>query len=121
MSDWKLPWEGECRCGSVRFRITSPPLLSAVCHCRSCQRMSASAFSTTIFIPSDGFSLIQGATVIGGTHGEDSHHQHCDTCKGWVFTTSEKARAFVNVRATLLDAPQLFVPFMETQTAERLP
>ena len=28
MDDWKLPWEGGCRCGEVRFRVTSPPFLS---------------------------------------------------------------------------------------------
>ena len=32
MDDWKLPWEGGCRCGEVRFRVTAPPLLSAACH-----------------------------------------------------------------------------------------
>jgi len=25
--DWKLPWEGGRRCGEVRFRVTTPPLL----------------------------------------------------------------------------------------------
>jgi hypothetical protein len=43
----KLPIEGGCRCGRVRFRLAEQPWLEAACHCRGCQRMTASAFSTT--------------------------------------------------------------------------
>ena len=32
MSDWNLPWEGGCRCGQVRFRISQPPLLYPYWH-----------------------------------------------------------------------------------------
>ena len=30
----KLPIEGGCRCGRVRFRLGERPWLEAVCHCR---------------------------------------------------------------------------------------
>ena len=119
--DWKLPWEGGCRCGAVRFRISGPPLMSAVCHCRGCQRMTGSAFSTTLFVPEDGFALLAGETVLGGAMPADARHHHCDSCKGWVFTTAEPSMGFVNVRATLLDDAAWFAPFIETQTAEKLP
>ena len=26
MRDWKLPWDGGCRCGKVRFRVSAEPL-----------------------------------------------------------------------------------------------
>lgn len=122
MDDWKLPWEGGCRCGALRFEITLPPLIASVCHCRGCQLMSGSAFSTTLVIPEDGFAATAGEPVIGGLHGPDAHHKHCNYCKSWVFTTmAAPEMAFVNIRATMLDDPFWFVPFMETQTAEKLP
>ena len=119
--DWKLPWDGGCRCGAVRFRISAPPLVSAVCHCRGCQRMSGSAFSTTLIVPEGGFSVTEGETVLGGAPSPDLRHQHCDRCKSWVFTRMEPSMGFTNVRATLLDDAGWFVPFLESFTAEKLP
>ena len=121
MDEWKLPWEGGCRCGGLRFRIDAPPLLASICHCRGCQRMSASTFSTTLTIPSAGFAVTQGEAVVGGLHAEEVHHYHCGHCKSWVFTRPGQDLGFVNVRATMLDEPGWFVPYVETQTAEKLP
>jgi hypothetical protein len=36
VDDWKLPWDGGCRCGEVRVRVTKPPLLAGACHCTGC-------------------------------------------------------------------------------------
>ena len=116
-----LPIEGGCRCGRVRFRLTEAPWMETVCHCRGCQRMTASAFSTTLIMPVGGFAVIAGETVIGGIHGDEAHHHHCDWCKGWVFTTPAADLGFVNVRATLLDDAGWFAPWAEIQTAEMLP
>ena len=71
MDEWKLPWEGGCRCGAVRIRVTKPPLLAMACHCTGCQRMSASAFSLTLTLPADGFAVTRGEPVIGGLQGDD--------------------------------------------------
>lgn len=116
-----LPIEGGCRCGHVRFRLSAPPMMEAACHCIGCQRMTGSAFSTTIVMPEDGFAVIAGDTVVGGLRGDAIDHHHCDRCKGWVFTRPRGDMGFVNVRATLLDDARWFAPWMETQTAERLP
>ena len=116
-----LPIEGGCRCGRTRFRITAPPLLAMVCHCTGCQRMSASAFSTSIAVPSDSFSVTAGEPVIGGLHGDQARHHHCDWCKSWVFTRIEPEMGFTNVRATMLDDTSWFAPFIETYTSEAFP
>lgn len=112
--------EGGCRCGAVRFRLTQPPLMETVCHCRGCQRMSASAFSTTLIMPEPGFA-VTGEVVVGGAPSDMLEHHHCASCKSWVFTRMKVAAGFVNVRATLLDDASWFAPWMETQTAEKLP
>ena len=73
----ELPLEGGCRCGRVRFRINQQPMMETICHCHGCQRMSASAFSTTLIMPEAGFAFIAGETVIGGMHsGEGDLAQH---------------------------------------------
>lgn len=116
-----LPMEGGCRCGQVRFRIGAPPILTMACHCRGCQRMSASAFSLSAAIPSAGFEVIAGEPVIGGLHGADAHHYHCPHCKSWIFTRPEGMDWFVNIRPTMLDDAKWFTPFIETYTSEKLP
>lgn len=120
MREWKLPWDGGCRCGQVRLRISAPPLLTMACHCVGCQRMSASAFSLTAAIPSVGFSTVQGEPAIGGLHGA-SRHYFCPHCMSWLFTRPEGIDGFVNLRPTMLDDPAWFSPFIETMTSEKLP
>jgi hypothetical protein len=102
------------------MRITAPPLLTMACHCSGCQRMTASAFSLSIAIPSNGFEVVQGEPVIGGLHGGPRHY-HCPHCKSWLFTRPEGMDHFVNLRATMLDEHSWFIPFVETCTAEALP
>lgn len=119
LNHWKLPWEGGCRCGAVR--VTLPPLLTSACHCTGCQKVSASAFSLTLSIASDGFEVLQGETTIGGIHGPQIHHHHCDRCKSWVFTHVDGLDFLVNLRATMLDDHGWLAPFVEVFTVEKLP
>lgn len=115
-----LPWEGGCRCGRVRFRVSAAPILTMACHCTGCQKMSASAFSLSAAIPSEGFTVTRGEPVIGGLHGA-SRHYFCGHCMSWMFTRPEGMDFFVNLRPSMLDNPQSFVPFIETWTSEKLP
>lgn len=121
MPGWSLPMEGGCRCNTVRIRITQQPLLTMACHCTGCQKMSASAYSLSMAIPTAGFEVIAGETVIGGLHGDHGHHHHCDWCKSWMFTRIEPDMGFVNVRPTMLDDAMWFAPFIESYTSEALP
>jgi hypothetical protein len=118
---WNLPWQGGCRCGQLRIRVTQAPLFTSACHCTGCQRMTGGAFSLTITVPGAGFEVTQGETVMGGLRGPEVHHHHCDQCKSWVFTRVEGIDTFVNVRASMLDECRWFVPFVEVWTSEKLP
>jgi hypothetical protein len=118
-TDWSLPWNGGCRCGQLRIRATVAPILTMACHCRGCQRMSASAYSLTAMFPAAGFVVTDGEPVIGGMHGEHRHF-FCIHCKSWVFTRPHGVDQFVNVRPTTFDDVSWFVPFIETYTSEKL-
>ena len=64
------------------------------------------------------FVITEGEPVIGGLHGPEARHHHCDHCKSWLFT---RWGDMVNLRATMLDDPGWFEPFLETWTREKLP
>ncbi len=115
-----LPIDGSCRCGRVHLHIDAAPMMTMACHCRGCQRMSGSAFSLTLAVPSAALT-VTGDTVIGGLHGEQVRHHHCDHCKGWLFTRIEPDPGFTNVRVGVLDRPEAFAPFIDTCVAEALP
>jgi hypothetical protein len=120
MSEWKLPWDGGCRCDQTRIRVSAPPLLASACHCTGCQRMAASAFSLTVAVPSAGFDVIAGNPVVGGLHGP-TRHLFCPRCMSWMFTHPEGMDEFVNLRPSILDDHSWFVPFIEVWAQERLP
>lgn len=119
--EWRLPWQGGCLCGRVRFEVTAAPLLSMACHCRGCQRLTASAFSLTLVVPGNGFAIIEGATVPGGLHGENLY-AFCDRCKSWLFTEpAGSGNGMIFLRPTMLDAARWTEPFVESMTREKLP
>jgi hypothetical protein len=120
MREWKLPWDGGCRCGRIRLRVSAPPLLAWACHCTGCQQMTAGAFSLTLTIPAAGFAVTAGDPVIGGLHGP-TRHFFCSYCMSWMFTRPEGLDEFVNLRPSMLDDHSWFVPLIEVWTREKLP
>ena len=115
--DWKLPREGGCRCGQVRFRVSAAPYVTMACHCTGCQRMSSSAYSLSAAIPAEAFEVTQGEPMIGGLRGA-SRHYFCPHCMSWMFTRPEGLDWFVNIRSTMLDDTGGTAPFVETYTGE---
>jgi len=111
---------GRCRCGSTTFEVTAPPLMTMACHCTGCQRMTGSAFSLSELYPSSAFGLLSGEPVIGGLRGATRHY-FCPQCMSWLYTRPEGLDDLINVRATMFDDAQSFVPFVETYTCEKLP
>jgi hypothetical protein len=111
---------GGCMCGGVRFEISQTPALTLACHCRGCQRLSASAYSLSEMIPVDGFRVLAGEPVIGALHGP-SRYLYCPRCLNWLFTRPEGLDAFIMVRAMMLDEASDYSPFIETMTRDKLP
>jgi hypothetical protein len=82
--------------------------------------MTASAFSLSLAVPTEGFAVTAGQPVIGGLHGA-TRHFFCPRCKSWMFTRPEGLDQLVNVRAPTLDEHGWFQPFVEFWTEEKLP
>lgn len=120
MNDWNLPWSASCLCGAVKMAITSSPLLSLACHCKGCQKLTSSAYSMAFIVPESGFEVTEGEPVLGGLHGEHKQY-YCEYCKSWLFTLPAQMDTIVNVRSTILDDASWVVPFIDIETADKLP
>jgi hypothetical protein len=51
---------GGCLCGQVRYSAKVDPIFSAVCHCKTCQKQTGTAFRVVVAVPLPEVS-IQGA------------------------------------------------------------
>lgn len=114
------PFEGACMCGSVQIRITALPMLTLACHCRGCQKFSASAFSLTTMFPSESFSCT-GPLLVGGLKDPDRVHHFCKSCMNFIYSQIKGAEHRVNVRTSVLHNAAMFEPFVEVMTDAKLP
>ena len=112
--------EGQCRCGQVRFAVDGPPLVTMACHCRGCQRMSASAFSLSSLYPAEKLQVTDGGPMRGGLK-TGPEHMFCPNCMSWLYTVPEGMDAFINVRSTMFDNAAEHRPFVETYRSEGVP
>ena len=67
-----LKHEGGCYCGSLRYAVAGDPLNTAICHCKSCQRQTGSAYSVIIAVPRGSLSMDGSVATyeIAGDNGE---------------------------------------------------
>ncbi len=40
--------KGGCQCGAIRYESEGQPIALYICHCRECQKQSASAFGISL-------------------------------------------------------------------------
>ncbi|WP_270919491.1 GFA family protein [Parasedimentitalea psychrophila] len=113
------PFEGSCLCGSVQVSAVALPLLTLACHCRDCQRLSASAYSLTTMFPRDSFSCT-GELITGGLGSSRRTHYFCKSCLNFVYSQIAAADQRINLRTSVLNDATSFKPFVELMTDEKM-
>lgn len=111
--------KASCRCGAIEFEVTGKPLLTMACHCTSCQKMTASAYSLSTLYMADQFKLTKGAPVRGGLK-QKLNHMCCPDCLSWLYTEIDEMGGMVNVRSAMLENASDSAPFIESYTSEML-
>ena len=114
------PFHGACLCGAVQIKATKAPLLTFACHCRDCQKFSASAYSLSAMFPSDGIS-ITGAVIKGGLGTAERTHYFCKSCLNFIYSQITGADQRINLRTSLLDDGAQLEPFVELMTDQKIP
>ena len=115
----KPPFEGSCLCGSVQVHVTASPLLTLACHCRDCQKLTASAFSLTTMFPYDSFSS-KGELFKGGLRLSGRDHYFCKSCGNFIYSEIGGSGQRINLRTSILNDAASFEPFVELMTDEKM-
>src|SRR5262252_5484191 len=56
----QIPLIGGCQCGKLRYELSEMPRLVYCCHCTTCQKITASAFSISVVVIEEAFHLTAG-------------------------------------------------------------
>ncbi len=80
MSDGVLA--GGCQCGAARYTISAAPLWLIACHCRECQKQSASAFGMSLIVGRAALRLTQGETRTWSRKADSGNTVNCVFCVG---------------------------------------
>ena len=111
--------EGGCLCGAVRYRVTGAPLWVAHCHCRSCQRATASAMTTYAGYGVGKFSVEAGEPArFNSSPGVT--RSFCGRCGTPLAYESTRWPGEVHVFVCTLDDPERLTPRAHVHVAERL-
>jgi hypothetical protein len=71
--------KGQCLCGAVTYEFSGPVNWCAHCHCESCRRNTASAFTTYFGVPNEACAFTSEQPAIYSS-SEGVHRLFCSTC-----------------------------------------
>ena len=107
-------FSGGCLCGAVRYELKAEPVMTGICHCLSCQKLSGAGHAFHIMVPDDAFS-VRGSTK-GYSWKADSGNtvttSFCVECGSPIYGLSTGFPGTVTVRAASLDEPSAVKPQM---------
>lgn len=116
-----VPIEGGCLCGAVRYKCTDAPIWSANCHCKSCQKLTGSSFSTAFTVKTECFGVNDGDTIEFDRKAESGQTVtivRCKRCGTWIFSKRSGNSEFRSILASTLDKPENFVLISDVYVSE---
>src|ERR1700729_1609015 len=121
----RVPLEGGCDCGTLRYRMETSPMIVHCCHCRWCQRETGSAFALNAMIEADRVGLTHGeveAVATPSLSGKGQKISRCPKCRVALWSNYAGSGDAVRfLRIGTLDEPDRFPPDIHIFTSSRQP
>jgi hypothetical protein len=115
----KLPLDGGCFCGAVRYRIRAEPDHAGYCHCRMCQRANGAPVVAWLTVASAAFVWTKGEPAAFRSSAK-AERLFCRAC-GTQLVFREFARPEqLDVTLASLDAPEAVRPGHHIWTSSRI-
>ncbi|KAH7412976.1 DUF636 domain protein [Cadophora sp. MPI-SDFR-AT-0126] len=83
---------GSCMCNAIRYEYEGEPDVTALCHCKDCQKWSGGAYTSNIVVPRTAFKVTQGRPKsynTTGASGKKNNHFFCGDCGSSLYTELE--------------------------------
>jgi hypothetical protein len=106
---------GSCRCGQVRYSANAEPIFTGVCHCKSCQKESGTAFNVVVAVPQAALT-IEGSPktyTARGDSGKEVVARFCPNCGSTILSEPAALPGASILRAGTLDDTSWLKPTME--------
>lgn len=100
------PYTGGCQCGQIRYEIKAEPLTLYVCHCKECQKQSASAFGMSMAVPREAVIILQGQPKQWqrvSESGREVSCWFCGDCGTRLFHNPTRNPKITNIKPGTLD------------------
>ncbi len=117
--------EGGCLCGSVRYRSEAEPVMQVICHCKTCQKNTGSAYSLNVAVPEESL-LVEGESLgsyedHSGASGQAFFRKFCSKCGSHVFSHGAAYGPVAFIKAGTLDDAGWVEPSLHIWCEEKLP
>jgi len=116
-------WPGGCQCGAVRYLLRRESLAVYACHCRECQKQSASAFGLSLPFAREELELTgELASYRRPTDsGSFTTGYFCPTCGSRLFHVSDRNPSRATLKAGTLDDTSGLSPRFHLWTSRKQP
>jgi hypothetical protein len=113
----KLPAEGGCLCGAVRYRISGEPRSADYCHCRMCRRAGGAPVVARLTVADAAFAWIKGTPAVYRSSAE-AERLFCPVCGTQLALRDEPDH--LDVTLASLDDPEALRPLYHIWTSSRV-
>ncbi len=119
----RAPLTGRCQCGSAAYSVSAEPLAIYVCHCRECQKQSASAFGISVIVARPRFRLERGDVGTWSRPTDSGRTLRCNFCRvcGTRLWHEGSGWDELSVKGGTLDRPVDLAPAIHIWTSRKLP
>ena len=114
---------GGCQCGAVRYSSADKPLALYACHCRECQKQSASAFGLSLQVRRAGLTLLAGQPKTWMRNTDSGRRLtclFCGDCGSRLWHEATQTSETVTLKAGCLDQPPDLTGAIHIWTARKL-
>ncbi len=107
--------KGSCRCGKVSYTTSADPVFVGVCHCKTCQKSTGSAFATVVAVPTEGLTVTGTTTRFDdtGDTGQPTHRDFCPACGSTVTQSADVMAGITMLPVGSLEDPASVNPAMQ--------
>lgn len=112
---------GGCQCGAVRYTLQTRHLVAYACHCRECQKQSASAFAISVPVRARDFEVSGplAAYARATDSGTTTNCWFCSRCGTRVYHQSGRSPDMVTLKGGTLDEGAALQPVAHLWVSRR--